>query len=193
MKNQLSSNKQSGISLIEILVTTLILGVGLLGVAALQVSSVSSNQEGFFTSQATSIAEDYASRIRSSKISTMMPNTNILYPNFVATYHNGNNNALVCNVPPDPVCRSDAGNEALDCTLAELSVFDQWEVCSLASTTLPNGEVRVINNGIRLTIVVDWDSSMAREDTGNVSVVNASCVALTGSALRNCVIMELVP
>ncbi|TQV86399.1 type IV pilus modification protein PilV [Aliikangiella coralliicola] len=190
VNNQLSAKKQSGISLIEILVTTLILGIGLLGVAALQVSSVSSNQEGYFASQATSIAEDYASRIRASKTAVMMANPNITYANFLALYHNGNNAALACDADPETMCRG-----ANDCTPAQLAIFDMWEVCSAAAedSVLPDGQVRVINNGIRLTIVVDWDSAEGRQDTGNVTVVNANCQALTGSDDRNCMIMELVP
>jgi len=193
MTSKINIAKQAGVSLIEILVTTLILGVGLLGVAALQISSISSNQEGLFSSQATAIAEDYASRIRSSKISTMMPNTNISYAQFVAVYHNGNNAPLACAAPPAQLCRSDSGAAALDCTLAQLAVFDQWEVCSVAEDVLPGGQVRVLNNGIRLTVVVDWDSDQGRQDTGNLAVRNASCAALTGSNERNCVILELVP
>ncbi|TQV76830.1 type IV pilus modification protein PilV [Aliikangiella marina] len=184
---------QAGVSLIEILVTTLILGVGLLGVAALQISSLSSNQEGLFASQATAIAEDYASRVRSSKTSTVMPNTNISYAQFVAAYHNGNNAPLACAAAPAQLCRSDAGNAALDCTLAQLAIYDQWEVCSAAQEALPGGLVRVLNNGIRLTIVVDWDSEQGREDIGNVAVRNNNCSPLTGSNTRNCVILELVP
>jgi type IV pilus assembly protein PilV len=185
--------RQRGVSLIEILVTTLILGVGLLGVAALQVSSISSNQEGLFASQATAIAEDYASRIRSSKVSTVMPNTNITYAAYIGSYNNGNNLPFACANPPNPICRSDGGAAAADCTLAQLAVFDQWEVCSAAAELLPGGQVRAINSGIRLSIVVDWDSAAGRQDTGNKSVVNTNCNALTGSNARNCVIMELIP
>lgn len=193
MNNNIDVKKQLGVSLIEVLVTTLILGVGLLGVAALQISSISSNQEGLFSSQATAIAEDYASRIRSSKTSTTMPNSNITYAQFVAVYHNGNNAALACGAAPAQMCRSNAGAAAQDCTLAQLAAFDQWEVCSVAEDVLPGGQVRVLNNGIRLTIVVDWDSDQGREDTGNVAVRNANCAPLTGSNERNCVILELVP
>lgn len=186
-------NYQQGVSLIEILVTTLILGIGLLGVAALQVSSVSSNQEGFFASQATSIAEDYASRIRASKFSAIVPNPTIAYLDFVDTYHNDNTDAFTCAANPNPMCRSDAGNEAGDCSIAEVAIFDKWEVCSLARDTLPQGEVRVLNNGRRLTVVIDWDSTEGRSDIGNLSLVNSNCTILTGSDKRNCVIMELVP
>lgn len=189
-----SKYKQTGVSLIEILITTLILGVGLLGVAALQVSSVSSNQEGLFTSQASAIADDYASRVRAARLSTLTWGGGD-FPVFFAEYHNGDNAAIACNpdAPVAPLCRSNQGADAQSCTLQELGAFDKWEACSAAATQLPDGKLRVINNGIRLSVVVDWDSAAARKDTGNENVVNAGCQSMTGSSERNCIILELIP
>ena len=61
--------KVNGVSLMEVLVTTLVLGIGLLGVAALQITSLNSNQEGYFRSQATEIAESLASKMRTARMS----------------------------------------------------------------------------------------------------------------------------
>lgn len=193
----LSIYKQTGVSLIEILITTLVLGVGLLGVAALQVSSVSSNQEGLFTSQASAIADDYASRVRAARVSTLTWAGGD-FPIFFAQYHNGNNNAIACdpNTPVSPLCRANGGSQAESCTLEQLGAFDKWEVCSAAANELPDGKLRIINhnnNNLRLSIVVDWDSSAGRKDTGNKNVVNEGCQGMTGSAERNCVILELIP
>jgi len=185
-----SSFKQMGVSLIEILVTVLILGIGLLGVAALQVSSLSSNQEGFFTSQATSIAEDIASRMRATKVITMIPNAPIDHASLIANYRN--DAAIACNAVPK-VCRESAGQTA-SCTLPEISTYDKYEICTIAQETLPGGQVRIVGSvGSRLTIVVDWDSATARTDIGNRANVNSNCLALTGSAERNCILMEIVP
>lgn len=190
------AHKQSGVSLIEILITTLILGIGLLGVAALQVSSISSNQEGFFTSQATSIAEDLASRIRSGKLITMTPDPNarIDHATYIANYVNAG--AINCGAAPARICRNDGANAANNCTLAEISTFDQWEACSIAEATLPQGEVRIVNQppgSRRLSIVVDWDSASERADMGNLKNVNVNCAAITNNADRNCIIVELLP
>nr|WP_198325216.1 type IV pilus modification protein PilV [Permianibacter aggregans] len=53
--------------MIEVLIAVLVLAIGLLGVAALQMSSMKSGMEGYFRSQATALAEDLASRVRASR------------------------------------------------------------------------------------------------------------------------------
>ena len=195
---------QSGVSLIEILVTTLILGVGLLGVASLQVASVSSNQEGFFHSQATSIAQEWASRIRSTKPAEMVPwspqNHALLIANFVsaAPYAcpgpNGTPPPINCSANggsiPNVAC-ADGVND-----VADIVNSDKWEICDIAKTTLPDGKVRVVNSGnMRLSIVVDWDAAKARQDLGQATNVNNFCAAAPFSIAtdRNCIMMEIIP
>ena len=196
----MSLRNQSGVSLIEILITTLVLGIGLLGVAALQVSSVSSNQEGFFTSQATSIAEDYASRVRGAKMASIVPSvwetptvmsSAQTLPNILASYNAGG--VMACANPPNPICRNNEGAAPASCSLSQMGAFDQWEVCSAAEDTLPEGKVRTQLSGNRLTIIVDWEPASERADIGNLKNVNSNCVVLTGSDSRNCVIMEVYP
>jgi len=55
-----------GVSLIEVLVSILILSLGLLGVAGLQTTSLRSNQTAYFRSQATAAASDIIDRMRSN-------------------------------------------------------------------------------------------------------------------------------
>ncbi len=191
------NNKQSGVSLIEILVTTLILGIGLLGVASLQVASVSSNQEGFFTSQATSIAEELSSRIRSSKVSVMVPGSTLDQATYVANYIDAV--PYACAGAPTMYCRANSGNEPDaacsdgDDDLADVTTFDKWDICKIADETLPGGKVRVMGSGWRLSIVVEWDSVKARSDLGQVANINSYCNAVIGDAEKNCVILEILP
>jgi type IV pilus assembly protein PilV len=58
--------KQKGFSLLEVMIAVLILGIGLLGMAAMQAVALSSNQEAQFRLQALAIAEDLASRMRAN-------------------------------------------------------------------------------------------------------------------------------
>ena len=60
-------SKIAGFTLIEVLVSVFILAVGLLGFAALQLTAINNNQEGYFKSQATIIAQDIASRMRANR------------------------------------------------------------------------------------------------------------------------------
>ncbi len=60
------SNRQRGMTLIEILVTVLVLAVGLLGMASLTVGSLKNNQGAFLRTQATILAYDMADRMRAN-------------------------------------------------------------------------------------------------------------------------------
>ena len=61
-----SLKKQGGVSLIEVLVSALIVSIGLVGVAGLQVASLKNNQSALMRSQATALAYDLADRMRSN-------------------------------------------------------------------------------------------------------------------------------
>lgn len=59
-----SLNQQHGVTLIEVLVTVLVLGIGLLGLASLQVTALKSNYSAQARSQASMLAQDIIERMR---------------------------------------------------------------------------------------------------------------------------------
>jgi type IV pilus assembly protein PilV len=59
-----SARMQSGTTLIEVLVTILVLSVGLLGLAALQGLSLQSGQSAYYRTQATNVAYEVADFMR---------------------------------------------------------------------------------------------------------------------------------
>jgi type IV pilus assembly protein PilV len=61
---QISSQK--GFTLIEVLIAVLVLGIGLLGLAALQTAGIRSNQNAYLRSQATIMAYDMIDRMRAN-------------------------------------------------------------------------------------------------------------------------------
>lgn len=60
-------HRQRGMTLIEVLVTLILISVGLLGVAALQLTSLRSNQEAYVRSQASALAGDILDRMRANQ------------------------------------------------------------------------------------------------------------------------------
>src|SRR5664280_455779 len=59
-------NKNSGFTLLEVLIAMLVLAVGLLGLAGLQATSLRNNQSAYNRSQATQLAYDLADRMRNN-------------------------------------------------------------------------------------------------------------------------------
>lgn len=62
----MNKRSQGGFTLIEVLVSALILAIGLVGVAGLQAMSLKNNQSAYMRSQATALAYDLADRMRSN-------------------------------------------------------------------------------------------------------------------------------
>lgn len=62
-----SPRKQYGATLIEVLVTLVVLAIGLLGMAGLQTMSIKSNQSAYYRSQASFLAYDITERMRANR------------------------------------------------------------------------------------------------------------------------------
>lgn len=136
-----------GLSLLEVLIALLVLSIGLLGIAGLQLTGLQENQNAHFRTQAVYLANDMADRMRANPTGdySIVDNTNRSF-----------------NLP-NPDCTN-------DCTPNQLAQRDAYEWLSAASTTsvanlLPKGKGIVSggNNGI-FTISVFWDDD--RQGTG---------------------------
>ena len=61
-----NGSKQTGVTLVEILVTVIILSIGLLGLAALQTTSIKISYDSYLRTQAEFLAYDLIDRIRAN-------------------------------------------------------------------------------------------------------------------------------
>jgi type IV pilus assembly protein PilV len=66
-RSLLAARHSAGLTLIEVLVTLVITSVGLLGVAALQLSTVRNNYDAYVRSQAAVLASDILDRMRANR------------------------------------------------------------------------------------------------------------------------------
>lgn len=76
---------QAGMSLIEVLVTLVLISVGLLGVAALQLTTLKSNQEAYVRSQASVLADYMLDRIRANQAGFRAGEYDNIIPNGMGT------------------------------------------------------------------------------------------------------------
>ncbi len=114
-------SKNGGFTLLEVMIAVVIFSVGLLGTAALMVSSVKANNTAYLRSQANFLTANMADRMLANHLPVWdSPNP------FVGTFPGGGT---------PPVC--DATNA---CTPAQLAARDaeQWGV--MVAALLPNGQ-----------------------------------------------------
>ena len=128
------TNPQSGFSLIEAMVTLVVLSVGMIGIASLYGQGLGAGRTALYRTQAVNLAADMADRIRVNRLAG-------------AAYGGaaGNNN---CDPPG-----------AVNCTPAQMAAHDlfRWQASVVA--LLPNGAGTVrfaAGTPPTYTIVVSW-------------------------------------
>lgn len=124
--------RQSGVSLIEVLIALLVLGIGILGMVALQTRSLALDREAYLRSQAESLAYDMGDRMRANE-------------GQLAAYATARGN--------DVDCKDDVPSGG---SLAKRDLAD-WLID--IACTLPEGDGRVVVNGDEVVITVAWSSS----------------------------------
>ncbi|MDD5389223.1 MAG: type IV pilus modification protein PilV [Gallionellaceae bacterium] len=137
-----TSSRQAGFSMLEVMVTLVVLSTGLLGVANLQVEALRGNQGAYLASVAAQQAQDMAERMNANRAGV---DAN-LYDH------------LDASIPAMPVnCQS------ADCTPTNLSVFDhnRWNATNQALLPSGAGQVTEISNGVFLIGVRWYDRKLA--------------------------------
>jgi type IV pilus assembly protein PilV len=115
MAKQLSPlTRASGFTLLEVLIAVLVLAIGLLGMASLQVAGLRNNQSAYYRSQATQLAYDMADRMRANPVGL----------------NNGNYNN---QAPTNENCVTST------CSAAQMAGYDLAEWTAELTAQLPSG------------------------------------------------------
>lgn len=163
--------QQRGFSLVEVLVAVLVLSVGLVGIAGLQVAAMKTNQSAYMRSQATALAYSLGDRMRS---------------NVPAAALNAYDAAMAGSVP---ACASVVG-----CLPQEMAQNDLAEWNAAVATHLPMGagivcidstpydgsgaaDAACDGNGTQHTVKIWWDDDRDGEITVSPAIVER--VAIT--------------
>jgi len=129
-------SRQTGFSLLEVLIAIVITSIGLLGLAAMQATGLRNNHSAYHRSQATVLAYDIADRMRSNASSMISYTT----PAEVETLVAG--------------CATTGG-----CTAAQLAQNDLVEWNADLAAALPGGTGSIALAGDIFTISVNWDDN----------------------------------
>jgi type IV pilus assembly protein PilV len=150
-----SRQAERGFSMIEVLVTLLVISLALLGTAGLQAYAMRLNQGGQFRTQAVFLAADLAERIEANK------SGGYAVANTIAAA----NPAAVSTACVTAACSADT-----------LATFDlsQWQ--NAVATTLPQSSwsvaQAVVGNQTTYTITIGWVDRIA--NTNNAAADNTS-------------------
>lgn len=126
---QLSRHRLSGASLIEMLVATLLLAVGLLAMASLQASSTQLGKDAEYRAIASELALGFGEAVKANA-------------GGAATYNNAQNNFVL---PAPPVnLLTNCSDLAAACTNAQVAQQDMSQFLALARARLPNGQARIV-------------------------------------------------
>lgn len=174
--------RQMGVGLVEVLVAVLILSIGVLGFAGMQLKALKGTGNTFYRSQATVLADDILSRIA-------------VNAGQIATY------ATTASWTGAPVsdaavpswwsaCSTSAGGTTTTCSQANLAAWDIKQSAWMAAHLLPNGRAEVAKcpgSGVQTYCV-----SVAWNKTTLAKCNLASNIADSGDN-KDCVVMQVVP
>lgn len=144
MKTPGNFPRQSGVTLVEVLITVVLVSIGLLGLAGLQLTSVRNSSSSNERFMATTLAQDIIERMRANRAGAIGP---------------GKVYNLAMGAAPGV-----GGVEGAD--------LNAWKDALEAALPLGQGSVDVDNNNVA-TVVVQWTdaSDMNADDSRSMSLV----------------------
>ncbi|WP_193166339.1 type IV pilus modification protein PilV [Microbulbifer hainanensis] len=138
----------AGATLIEVLVTVLILAVGLLGLAATQTMSLKNGNNSHQRYFAALAAEEMADRLRANP-------EGVALGAYDGAEVNGEESVINCRTPSPR------------CTARQLALMDLYEWGQAISTNLPAGAGRISRDGSQFTLTVDWSEQPTGTNRGS--------------------------
>jgi len=142
MKFNHLSHSQSGFTLFEVLITLVILAIGLLGLAGLQVTGLKQNHSAYQRSQATLLTYDIIDRMRANTVD-------------IANYPGSSSADANCDA-------------STPCSPTAITKNDLFEWNSAITSVLASGAVGTISaSGGLYSISITWDDDHDGNDANN--------------------------
>lgn len=160
-----SSRRARGFTIVEVLVSLVVLSIGLLGIGKLVLFSARANDSAYLRGQATELAYEILDSMRANRVTAVTQ---------------GYDTALG-NVPGNP-----GSCLAATCTPATLALYDVYTWKQRLVTALPSGQGSVVTSATTpttATITVQWDDAAAQSTF-------ASAQAPVGQAAPMTVVLE---
>ncbi len=149
-----------GFTLLEVLIAVVILAIGMLGIAALLLTTQKSNSSSYIKQQAVQSAYDILDRMRANNLPTA--------PEASSGAYNVSN--LVMSGAPTLPSQPAQNCETSSCTPAQMAAYDTWHWLAVDLKQLPNGcgsvTTSAAGSNTLVTVTVQWDDSPASKNLG---------------------------
>ena len=174
-----SKNGARGFTLLEVLVAMVLLSIGLLGVARLQMFGLQNTGNAYFRTQASGLLTELVERVRAN-------------PQGALDNHYSVATMPACNLPVSKSCVT--GN----CSFSELAIFDLYTVnCGLNGANDESGIDELLPNGVLALACTDTDSTPAAapcvEYTASVSWTETNDDDADGAGDTNTISITFTP
>lgn len=143
----------SGFTLIEVLISVFILGVGILGVFSMQSRALMDNQDAYIRTQAVFLAYDLSDRIRTNSDYWQQQVAN----NTVATAVSNAAYAFCNAYDPATDTVAEPPAQPSECTAQELAAYDIYRWKKDVDDVLPNAQVTISQEVDANTTTTDQD------------------------------------
>ncbi|MDI1353085.1 MAG: type IV pilus modification protein PilV [bacterium] len=163
-----------GITLLEVLISVIILSVSMLGIAGILIISSKANNSSYAKQQAVQLVYNIFEKMRTNSSAAINGDYNI---------SNIGSNGLPTSVAtPSVLCNSSV------CTPTQLANYDTWQWLTSDVSRLPNGSASIstalsgVAGNTIVTITVQWDDSPAQTligSSGATATSNGNFVQLT--------------
>ena len=141
--------KQQGFSLVEVLISVVILSIGMLGIAMMQANAIHFNHSAELRSLAITQASNMVDRMLANRQGVV-----------------GGGYANVTGIPSNPNCTA--------CSGAQIAQRDAHEWNASNQQLLPSGQGTIVADGNRFIITIRWDNNRSGASglgcSGNLSV-----------------------
>ena len=180
------ARRACGFTLVEVLVALLVLALGVIGGAAMQLTALRTRHQSALLSSAALLASGMAERMRMN--AAQMQQDDVANPYLGIDYDAG---ADVHPVAPAPMCFAPAA-----CSSAQLARFDIYELKQQIQTSLPGGRLVICRDagheapswscsgapGAPIVIKLGWRGKNPDGSPDGAAPVPEVALALTGAA-----------
>lgn len=141
MKKVNNKRYESGFTMVELMVAILVLAIGLLGLASLQVWGLTGNHNAYLRTQATMLAQDITERIRANS------GADYLMEGASCKKYSGSSKSCISS----------------SCSAQEMAQYDLTNWCSSIATKLPGGDSLITQaaNPSIYNIEINWTEQEA--------------------------------